>query len=111
MADQRRQAGVSRRYFSFRGVHASGGDVSLGETGLYAVVYVFRVEKYEQRADGVFCGADADRRARVFPRQCVAEYTGHLECVFAEWWARGVYVAIDSGGYAGSELRDLWPGL
>jgi len=82
----------------------------LAKLGLHAVVHLFRVEEYQQRIDPVLHRADADGSAVNISGECVAEYPGYSERVPAEWRSRGVYVAIDSGGYPGCELRNLWPG-
>ena len=47
----------------------------------------------------------------VFPAESVAEYAGYFERVSAERRAAGVYDAADSGGDAGSELRNLRSGV
>ncbi len=54
MGHRRGEEGASGNYFPLGGVHSTEGDVSVGETGIHAVVYLFCVEEHRLRADRIF---------------------------------------------------------
>src|SRR5712672_1252300 len=98
MADQRRETRISRHDFFVRGVHPAPDHVSTRESRFHAVLYLFRLEKYQRRVDGIYHRVDAAAGSRILSRECVAEYSRHFERVFAERRAAGVCGAIYFGG-------------
>src|SRR5450631_1912944 len=107
MDDWRGEQQTSGRDFSGRGVYAAESDVPAGKTGIYAVVYVLRVEKYQGGVDRIFHGDYAAAGERFFSAQSVAQHAGYFERVSAKGRTSGVHRAAGVGGYTGSELWNL----
>src|ERR1700683_4639363 len=107
MAPGRSSQGLSGNPFSRRGIHAAESDVSIGEKRFYAVLYLFCLEEYEARADGILHGARPNAGAGVFSPESLAEYARYSKRVSAERRTPGIYRTVDPGGHAWRQLRDL----
>src|SRR5580704_9071462 len=97
--------------FAGGGVYAASHNESAREAWIFAVLYLFHLEKYEAGAHRILHGAYRDRGFRIFSAESLAEYAGHSVGISATWRTAGIHDPADSGCYAGLELWNLWAGV
>ena len=80
-----------------------------GEAGIFAILYLLRVAKFEAGAHGIFRGIDPDQCPRILPSESVAEYSRHSDRSSSDRRTPRVHDSPGSRRNAGSELRHLRP--
>ena len=73
----------------------------------FAVLHLFRLEKYEMGVDGVFYGADQSPVRGIFSPEYLAEHAGYSDRIFAGRGAARHLCPAGPGGNAGRQLRNL----